>query len=307
MNDKWRHNWILAYHWLCQRRQHYPANTDVWHLRFHWRVIGKRLWQAVCNSSYRLKPMQVITAWNGRRTVQWCAEDALIFKWAALCLTPLLAKHPACRHLKGHGGYQASVIATKKAIETKQLQFVYRTDIKGYYEHFPKQRLWQWCQQQTDSPILLNLLYQYINYSVEQHGEFFSPNKGICRGCALSPLIGGSYLFTLDTALSQCRGIFYERYMDDFLLLSPTRWPLKRAIAILQNVLAQDNFTCHPNKTQMGRIEKGFDWLGMWFTDTDMVRSPRSLARAKERQLEKEKRLRLYERTYDIRNPQTDD
>ncbi|MEY0231398.1 reverse transcriptase domain-containing protein [Providencia manganoxydans] len=297
MNEVWHHHWIVAYQWLCQRRQHYPANADVWHLRFHWDSQGKRLWQAVNNTSYQLKPMQVITAWDGRQSVQWCAEDALVLKWVALCLTPLLPKHQGCRHLKGHGGYQASVIATKHAIDTKQYQFVYRTDIKGYYEHFPKARLCQWCQQQTDSPILLNLLYQYIHYSVERHGEFLSPAQGICRGCALSPLIGGSYLYDLDCALSAQRGMLYERYMDDFLLLSPTRWPLKRAIAVLQDFFVQDGFICHLDKTQMGQIEKGFDWLGQWFVGTDVVRSPRSLARAEERKIEKEKRLRLYELT----------
>lgn len=295
MNEFWQHNWVVAYQWLCQRRQHYPANADIWHLRFHWHIQGKRLWQAMCDGVYRLKPMQVITAWHGQRTVQWCADDALILKWAALCLAPLLPKHKVCRHLKGHGGYQASVIATQNAIESRQYQFAYRTDIKGYYEHFPKQRLWQWCQQHLDSPILLNLLYQYIYYSVEQHGEFFTPELGICRGCALSPLIGGSYLYDLDCALNAQRGLFYERYMDDFLLLSPTRWSLKRAIADLQGSLALDGFTCHPDKTQMGRIEKGFDWLGQWFTATETTRSPRSLARAEERKIEKEQRLRLYE------------
>ncbi|MGO2335774.1 reverse transcriptase domain-containing protein [Providencia sp.] len=113
----------------------------------------------------------------------------------------------------------------------------------------------------------------------------------------MSPLIGGSYLFSMDETLSECRGIFYERYMDDFLLLSPTRWPLKRSIAVLQDFLARDGFICHPDKTQMGRVEKGFDWLGQWFTSTEITRSPRSLARAKERQIEKEKRLRLYGQT----------
>ncbi|WP_336193968.1 reverse transcriptase domain-containing protein [Providencia stuartii] len=297
MNDKWRHNWVLAYHWLCQRRQHYPVNADIWHLRFNWLDDGEKLWNLVRSGQYCLKLMEVITAWDGRRTVQWCAEDALVLKWLALCLTLLLPKHSACRHLKGHGGVQGSILATQQAINSGEYQFVYRTDIKGYYEHFPKEHLWKWLNGYTTSPALLNLLYQYIYYSVEEGGEFFSPEQGICRGCTLSPLLGGSYLYSLDTILATQKGIFYERYMDDFLLLSPTRWPLKRAIAVLQNALAHDNFTCHPDKTQMGRIEKGFDWLGMWFSDTDMIRSPRSLARAKERQLEKEQRLRLYEQT----------
>jgi hypothetical protein len=25
-----------AFDWLCHQRRNYPANADVWHLRFHW-------------------------------------------------------------------------------------------------------------------------------------------------------------------------------------------------------------------------------------------------------------------------------
>ncbi len=59
-----------------------------------------------------------------------------------------------------------------------------------------------WRPQHIDSRILLNLLYQYTYYSIELHVVFFSLAQGIYRGCTLSPLMGGSYLYDLDCALN---------------------------------------------------------------------------------------------------------
>ncbi|WP_273866271.1 hypothetical protein [Serratia ureilytica] len=30
----------------------------------------------------------------------------------------------------------------------------------------------------------------------------------------------------------------------------------------------------HPDKSQQGRVEKGFDWLGLWFTPEEATVSP---------------------------------
>ncbi|EMX6285255.1 hypothetical protein AAHD08_003373 [Providencia rettgeri] len=45
----------------------------------------------------------------------------------------------------------------------------------------------------------------------------------------MSPLIGSSYLHHIDAGLSNHKknDIVYERVMDDFLVLSLKRWPLK--------------------------------------------------------------------------------
>lgn len=31
MDDSWQQAW----QWLCRRRQTYPPDADIWHLRFH--------------------------------------------------------------------------------------------------------------------------------------------------------------------------------------------------------------------------------------------------------------------------------
>lgn len=50
--------------------------------------------------------------------------------------------------------------------------------------------------------------------------------------------------------------------MDDILILAPTRWKLRRAVKTLNEILNTLKLEKHPDKTFVGRIEKGFDFLG---------------------------------------------
>lgn len=77
----------------------------------------------------------------------------------------------------------------------------------------------------------------------------------------MSPIIGAFFLTELDEALEKL-GLFYIRFMDDILVLAPTRWKLRKAVKVVNHVLASLCLTKHPDKTFIGRIEKGFDWLG---------------------------------------------
>ncbi|MBX9565148.1 hypothetical protein FKF78_00545 [Aeromonas hydrophila] len=65
--------WQLAYQWLCRRRRHYPANADIWHLRFHWPARSATLFARVTAGHYRLSPMQLLGATpSGRQKMRWC-------------------------------------------------------------------------------------------------------------------------------------------------------------------------------------------------------------------------------------------
>lgn len=46
------------------------------------------------------------------------------------------------------------------------------------------------------------------------------------------------------------------------LMLAPTRWKLRRAVRAVNDILAALGLRKHPDKTFVGRAEKGLDWLG---------------------------------------------
>lgn len=280
--------WQEAYKWLCQQRKNAPADSDVWHLRFHWERDGDALRQRVEQGEYRLKPMRVVKRLSDDPIAMWDADDALVLKWVALQIQDVMPVHPKCHHVKG-AGVQYSRREVKTALDSGEYKFVCRTDIRGYYQHMQKNQLNALVQKWVKEPILRDLVEQFIAYTVEYGGEFHTPVSGISRGCALSPLLGASLLFHVDEMFAEKTDLFYARYMDDFLVLSKKRWPLRRAIRMLNEQMNAGSFTLHPDKTQTGRVKKGFDWLGLWFGEEGIRRSPRSL------QTRANKIFRLYE------------
>ncbi len=89
--------------------------------------------------------------------------------------------------------------------------------------------------------------------------------RGIPRGASLSPLLGAFYLLDLDRKMEKM-DVKYIRYMDDILILAKTRWKLKKAIKVLNQTFDELKLEKHPDKTVIGRVEKGFDFLGYHFS-----------------------------------------
>ena len=88
--------------------------------------------------------------------------------------------------------------------------------------------------------------------------------QGLALGSPLSPLLGVFFLTEVDEALERL-GLFAVRYMDDILVLAPTRWKLRQAVKVVNQGLAALRLDKHPDKTFIGRIAKGFDFLGYHF------------------------------------------
>ncbi|MEM5507219.1 reverse transcriptase domain-containing protein [Shewanella frigidimarina] len=236
--------------------------------------------QQLASGDYHLKPMRVIQKANGDTRALWDSDDAVVIHMLTQYLTPRIPVHSRCEHVKGHGGGKASVQALHQVITSTDAAFVYRTDIKGYYANINNQQLLEQLRPYVDDAIVLNLLYQFLHYSVEKSGVFHTPTKGIARSSALSPLLAAFHLYCIDEYFASQTEGYYARYMDDFVILTRTRWSLKRAIRNLNQYLAAFGFNTHPDKTFIGRLHKGFDWMGFWFTHigvTDVA--PRALAK----------------------------
>ena len=88
--------------------------------------------------------------------------------------------------------------------------------------------------------------------------------EGISLGCPLSPLIGAFFLSDLDARMEQT-GLFYVRFMDDILVLAPTHARPRTAVRAVNETLSTLRPEKHPDKTFIGKIHRGFDFLGYRF------------------------------------------
>jgi len=76
--------------------------------------------------------------------------------------------------------------------------------------------------------------------------------------------MGGVYLKPLDDAMTET-GLFYARDMDDWVELGPTRGHLRRAIKLANQVLESLKVEKPTDKTFVGRVSHGFEFMGYRF------------------------------------------
>ena len=229
-----------AYCWLCRQRRDYPPDADVWHLRFHWHAERIRLEAELRTGGFRFGPLTVVT--KAEVLHLWSARDALVLKALTLVVGPLLRLSPRCAHVKGHRGLKAAVRDLQQRLP--DYSYVLRTDVKGYYESTHRSIMLAQLAAQIDDPLLLGLLGQAIQRTVERGGLYWDIRTGISRGCPLSPLFGALYLKVLDERLGGT-GAYYVRYMDDIRVLTKTRWQLRGAVRTLNQTFAELNVSQH--------------------------------------------------------------
>ena len=78
-------------------------------------------------------------------------------------------------------------------------------------------------------------------------------------------MLAALYLSQLDERMA-ATGLVYVRFMDDWVVLAPTRWKLRAAVQIVNRTLDELKVEQHPDKTYIGRSSHGFDFLGYHLT-----------------------------------------
>ena len=280
-----------AYVWLCERRQDYSPNDDVWDVRWRWEEIRPQLQAQLREGTYRLGPVRRFH--RGDETIEvWSALDALVLKATALVLTAhwLPDFSPHCHHLQGRGGAKAAVRFVHEHLAANT--FVFRTDVKSYYASIDHDILLGLLEQAVPDRRVLDLLRQYVRRTIYDGGLYEAVERGISLGCPLSPLMGALYLKLLDERV-ETTGLAYARFMDDWVILAPTRWKLRAAIRLVNQTLAELHVEQHHDKTIIGRISRGFDFLGYAFSPAGLDVAPPAIERCVERV------SRLYERGVD--------
>ena len=227
-----------------------------------------------------LKPLLVRS--KGQKNPWRPADNAEHLFWFTEQLSLTLPRSPDCMHLRGSGGLKRAICSVQAALP--KYRYVFRTDVKSYYASIDHHRLMDQFTDHVTDRDSLNLLWQYMRRTIEYGGTFRDTTRGIPAGCSLSPLIGAFHLHGPDVEMNtQHRGCFYIRYMDDILILAPTRWRLRRAIAAVKRHLGALCLKLHPDKTSIGPIARGFDFLGYHNDRSGLRLSTVTLARHREK------------------------
>lgn len=207
---------------------------------------------------------------NGRLISKWQPVDELVNKFAAeyLYLTAGELLSPNCLHLRGHGGMpRAAKIADYGA---RHYKYVYKTDVKSYYRSIDQSILLRILQNHYGARhFIVRLCRRHLTKVAEV-------TTGISSGSALSPMLSGIYLNSLDRnfrpgqlegegAVAWQDAVLYCRYNDDILLFANSPERLRSARAESLAALSALRLAKRSNKTQVGGAAHGFDFCGFTY------------------------------------------
>ena len=250
-----------AYLWLCTSRKKYPPSSDIWNFRRWYKERINTVMDLFRKGDYQFDVQKKIVLTGGETIALWSSSDALIIKVLTGIiqekLKPFLLK--TCYHLKGHGGLKGAVRDVMKQLP--RYKFFCKTDVHSYYDSIDHYNLLMKLHDYIDDRIIIGYVWQFLNRCVEWGGLYQEIKRGIPRGSSLSPLLGAFYLLELDKRM-EALDVKYVRYMDDILILAPTRWKLRKAIKVMNRTFNELRLEQHPDKTLIGRTERGFDFLG---------------------------------------------
>ena len=171
------------------------------------------------------------------------------------------------KRLSGNGGGKAAVRAVISKLMNNE--FVFRTDVKHYYASIDHEMLMSMVEKYICYKRVFALLWGYMERVVYDRRVYKEVSKGISLGCPLSPLMGARYLKSVDDLVAKSEPS-YARFMDDGVILSPTRWKLRVVVRKVNQILQALKVKQHPDKTFIGRTEKGFDFLGYRFNQESL-------------------------------------
>lgn len=266
-----------AYSWLCQARVDYSPHSDIWHLRLHWITERERLLEELQNENFQFSPVTRYHFDHQAMKIVFAARDALVLKMLALYLTQSLVPTlpDTIFHLKNNGGLKSAI--TQLQNELPNYTFIIKTDIKGFYGSIQFEPLMQIVSAKIAEKYLCDLIEQSLYRVDYDNGFYLDVTQSIPMGSPLSPILGALMLLPLAEYFGQKNNVYYAAYMDDFVICCKTKFQQRRLLKKLYALLKPMKLLLHPDKTFIGRISKGFDFLGYHFENKEITASEKTI------------------------------
>jgi len=281
---------------IYEKRKDNSHNSDIWKLSLNWKLHKEEIREQLLVGTYLLSPVDVYKGPDGEYYSRWSSRDSIVLKALSKMIAKILEQNEIgkdCYHLKGMGGIKGAL--RKVRDEIAEYRYVVKSDVANFYASTNHEILLEHCAKIIKDKRVLNILHQYMNRLEDVCGEYKLITEGISKGCSLSPLMGALILKSLDAAVNKF-GFAYTRYMDDWVILVKTRGELRKIVKKMHEVMHKLKFKLAVDKTYIGKISNGIDFLGYRLSNEGII----GLAR-KTKENFINKTLKLYEQGADIR------
>jgi len=183
-------------------------------------------------------------------------------------------------------GVAHGTILVNEAIRAGATHYL-RSDIRDFFTKVPKSKITDFVREQTQDEEFSTLLEQAMATELDNADEikdylylFPLEDIGVPQGSSLSAFAGNVVLKDFD-ALLNGRNITTIRYIDDFVILGPSERTVKKAFSAAASALSKLGMAAYgpdenPEKSKLGSITDGFDFLGCSIRTNGVMPSSRS-------------------------------
>ncbi len=159
-----------------------------------------------------------------------------------------------------------------------------RSDIPNFFSHIPKRLIVEFIRKATNDEQFVELFERAITVELANAAALKEQNLyeifpigpiGVAQGSALSPLVGNILLRDFDSSMNGL-GISCIRYIDDFIILGPSKHKVDTAFKSAKRKLAELGLDAYdpevnPEKAERGLCVSGFDFLGCHISNTRII------------------------------------
>ncbi len=287
---------LFEAYYECRRNKRNTLNALAFEIDYENNLV--QLCNAINNNTYTIGSSIAFIVNKPVKREIFAADfcDRIIHHLIIRKLNPLFEKHfindsYACRKGKGtHFGIRRVERFVRCASHNyTQDCYVLKLDILGFFMSINKNTLWRKLEifiereyKGTDKEIVLRLSQKIIAYT--PHNDclikgkrtdwdnlpptkslFHSqPNCGLPIGNLSSQVFANFYMNEFDHYVKHDLGIrYYGRYVDDFILVHPSKAYLKSLIPKLSQYLSSElQLTLHPKKIHLQHYSKGVKYIG---------------------------------------------
>ena len=154
--------------------------------------------------------------------------------------------------------------------------YIVDADIKGFFDNIPHKLIMKGVSAEIADGNILQLIEKFLKSGVMEEGQLRPTTKGTPQGGVISPLLANIVLDQLDHALEE-RGYKFVRYADDFVILCRSMTQAQEALDFTRNLLENEmGLELSPEKTKIGHLKEGFDFLGFHFTTNGITMREKS-------------------------------
>jgi len=232
-----------------------------------------KLHEELKNQIYKPKPLEtfILRDPKTRKISKSDFRDRIVHHAICNILEPIFDRtfiHDNCANRKGKGTLFAlkrfEKFQRKVTHNLTSEAFCLKADIRHYFQEINHEILLKIIQRKVRDEDTIWLIKQIVKNQQSQRETAMNDGKGMPLGNLTSQFFANVYLNELDYFVKhKLRAKYYIRYVDDFVILHPSKEQLKIWKNEINKFLAKKlKLELHPDKSRIINLSRGIDFVG---------------------------------------------